>query len=105
MILTNVQIRRLGTKVDKVGCPIVECKSATIDIKFDTDKYEIKPAHAAELDKVVAKLNKFPKATAVIEGYTDNIGSAAYNKKLSERRANAVQELLHREARRCRKSS
>lgn len=79
-----------GTKVDAVGCPIVECKSAKVDINFATDKYEILPAHAAELEIVFAKLNKFPKATAVIEGHTDNVGSAAYNQKLSERRANAV---------------
>lgn len=79
-----------GTKVDANGCPIVECKSATIDILFDFDKFEIKPAYFTELDKVVAKLKKFPKATAVIEGHTDSIGTSAYNQKLSERRANAV---------------
>lgn len=79
-----------GTKVDAVGCPIVECQSAKVDINFETNKYEILPAHYAELEIVFAKLNKFPKATAVIEGYTDNVGAAAYNQKLSERRANAV---------------
>lgn len=79
-----------GTKVDSDGCPIVECQSAKIDIKFATNKYEILPAHAAELEKVFAKLNKFPKATAVIEGYTDSVGDSAFNQKLSERRANAV---------------
>jgi len=84
----------LGTKVDKDGCPIIECKSAKLDIDFDTNKYEIKPSHHAELDKVAAKLNKFPKATAAIEGNTDNVGSPAYNQKLSERRANAVKKYL-----------
>lgn len=84
----------LGTKVDKVGCPVIECKSATIDINFDTDKFEIKPEHHAELDKVAEKMKKFPKATAVIEGHTDNVGTAAYNKKLSNRRAEAVKKYL-----------
>jgi OOP family OmpA-OmpF porin len=79
-----------GTKVDAVGCPIVECKSAKVDINFATNKAEILPNHAAELEIVFAKLNKFPKATVVIEGHTDNVGAAAYNQKLSERRANAV---------------
>jgi len=84
----------LGTKVDSDGCPIVECKSAKVEIYFDTDKYEILPAHYAELEKVFAKLNKFPKSTAVIEGYTDTVGAAAYNKSLSERRANAVKNYV-----------
>jgi len=84
----------LGTKVDKDGCPVIECKSAKIDIDFATNKYEILPSHHAELDKVAAKLNKFLKATAAIEGNTDNVGSPAYNQKLSERRANAVKNYL-----------
>jgi len=79
-----------GTKVDADGCPIVECKSARVDINFATNKFAILPVHASELEIVFAKLNKFPKATAVIEGHTDSVGDAAYNQKLSERRANAV---------------
>lgn len=79
-----------GTRVDADGCPIVECQSARVDINFATDKFDILPVHASELEIVFAKLNKFPKATAVIAGHTDNVGSAAYNQKLSERRANAV---------------
>jgi len=84
----------LGTKVDEVGCPIVECKSAKVDINFATNKYEILPPHAAELEIVFAKLNKFPKATALIEGHTDNVGNDAANQKLSERRAQAVKNYL-----------
>ena len=84
----------LGTKVDAVGCPIVECQSAKVDINFATNKYDILPAHAAELEIVFAKLNKFPKATAVIEGHTDNVGKDAANQKLSERRAQAVKNYL-----------
>lgn len=84
----------LGTKVDQVGCPVIECKSAKIEIDFDTNKSDVKPVYHAELDKVAAKLNKFPKATAVIEGHTDNVGADASNQKLSERRAQAVKNYL-----------
>jgi OOP family OmpA-OmpF porin len=84
----------LGTKVDKDGCPVIECKSAKIEIDFDTNKSDIKPVYHAELDKVAAKLNKFPKATAVIEGHTDNVGADAFNQKLSERRAQSVKTYL-----------
>ncbi len=39
-------------------------------------------------------MTKYPETTAVIEGHTDSVGSAAYNMKLSERRANSVKNYL-----------
>jgi len=84
----------LGTKVDKDGCPIIECKSMTLSITFGTNKADIMPNHYDEMKAVADKLKKFPKATTVIEGHTDNVGSASANKKLSQRRADAVRKYL-----------
>ncbi len=39
-------------------------------------------------------MKEFPNTTAAIEGYTDNIASAAYNQKLSEKRANSVRQYI-----------
>jgi len=83
-----------GTKVDKNGCPIIECKSMTLSITFGTNKADIKSDHYDELKAVADKLKKFPKATTVIEGHTDNVGSATSNKKLSQLRADAVRNYL-----------
>lgn len=83
-----------GAKVDKSGCQIIECKSMTLSITFGTNKADIKPNHYDELKTVADKLKQFPKATTVIEGHTDNVGSASSNKKLSQRRADAVRKYL-----------
>lgn len=74
--------------------PTIPCESITLDIKFDTDKADIKPRYRDELKKVADQLAKHPKATAVVEGHTDNVGSAAYNEKLSQRRADSVRQYL-----------
>ena len=48
-----------------------------------------------KLDDIAAALQADPSITDVdINGYTDRLGSAKYNQKLSERRANAVREYL-----------
>lgn len=48
----------------------------------------------AELDQIVSALKTYPAATARIEGFTDNVGSAETNKQLSEMRALAVKNEL-----------
>jgi outer membrane protein OmpA-like peptidoglycan-associated protein len=39
-------------------------------------------------------MKQYPQTTTVVEGHTDSVGTDAYNQKLSERRANAVREVL-----------
>lgn len=59
-------------------------------IYFDYDSSEITYQSAAELDKVVAMLLKYP--SMIIEGtsHTDSRGNDDYNQKLSERRAQST---------------
>ena len=64
------------------------------DVLFDFDKAELRPEAKASLDKVVAVLKAYPKATATIEGHTDGKGDDKYNQKLSERRAESVRKFL-----------
>ena len=48
-----------------------------------------------KLDDIVSFLNNNPTVERItITGYTDRIGSATYNQKLSQRRANAVKDYL-----------
>lgn len=47
-----------------------------------------------ELDKVARSLNGRKYRSVTVFGYTDNIGTAKYNKKLSQRRADAVKKYL-----------
>jgi outer membrane protein OmpA-like peptidoglycan-associated protein len=64
------------------------------DVLFDFDKAELRAEAKPALDKVAAVLRAHPKATTKIEGHTDGKGEAAYNRKLSERRAQSVRQWL-----------
>jgi len=63
-------------------------------ILFDFDKDTIDARNQEIVTQVVARIRELPKASVEIVGHTDNIGKAAYNIKLSERRALAVYKLL-----------
>ncbi|HUK40207.1 MAG TPA: OmpA family protein [Candidatus Acidoferrales bacterium] len=53
---------------------------------FDFDKSNIKPEGAAILDRLVAFMNENKDKKVALSGYTDSIGTEAYNMKLSDRR-------------------
>jgi len=107
-----------GVKVDESGCPLDsdgdgvpdymdQCPNtpagATVNeqgcwvpgrVLFDFSKWDIKPHAYPELNAVVKLLEENPDLKVEIQGHTDNVGSAAFNQKLSEKRANAVMEYL-----------
>ena len=66
----------------------------TLHIEYDTDKSVIKPAFYGEVEKVANFMKRFPQIKGTIEGHTDNIASAKYNVKLSQRRAEGVVKML-----------
>ena len=55
--------------------------------QFDSDSYKIKPKAHPMLNEVVEAMKRYPEFKIEIQGHTDNVGSAAYNMKLSENRA------------------
>ena len=63
-------------------------------VLFDFDKYLIKKEYRPVLAKVGRFLRKNPRTYAVLSGFTDNIGTEAYNIRLSEKRARAVRRYL-----------
>lgn len=67
------------------------------DVLFDFDKADLRKEAAPELEKVAAVLKEYPNATARIDGHTDGKGDAAYNQKLSERRAETIRKWLEGE--------
>ena len=64
------------------------------DILFDTDSAALKPQLRSDLLVLADSLNKYPQSVVTVTGHTDSRGSAAYNQDLSERRANAVANVL-----------
>jgi hypothetical protein len=75
-----------GVNVDVTGCWIVR------DLKFDYNKWDIKPQYYSGLDNAVRVLNLNPTMKVEIQGHTDSVGSDTYNKTLSDKRAKAVME-------------
>ena len=64
------------------------------DVLFDTGQATLKPGAARDLDRLAQALKDNPNTRVKIEGYTDSVGSTAYNQGLSERRAQAVADAL-----------
>ncbi|NMZ69976.1 Outer membrane protein OmpA [Pseudomonas peli] len=65
-----------------------------LDVKFDFDKAQVKPESYGDIKNLADFLTQYPQTTTVVEGHTDSVGSDAYNQTLSERRANAVRDVL-----------
>lgn len=93
----------VGTKVDGSGCPLPELKlpesekqviiEAVRNLEFDFNQATIRSSSNSYLNKV-ADLMKDKGYNLKLDGYTDNIGSAAVNQKLSKDRADAVKAYL-----------
>jgi outer membrane protein OmpA-like peptidoglycan-associated protein len=64
------------------------------DVLFTTGTANLNTGADTQLSKLAGFLNNHPERTAQIEGYTDSVGSEAYNQGLSQRRADAVKSYL-----------
>jgi outer membrane protein OmpA-like peptidoglycan-associated protein len=63
-------------------------------VNFDFDKYNIRPDAVPILEQACSQLKAEPSIDVQAQGYTDSVGTEAYNQRLSERRANAVRNWL-----------
>jgi outer membrane protein OmpA-like peptidoglycan-associated protein len=64
-------------------------------VLFDFDKAEIRNTGEEKLEEVINSVEKrHPDGEIAVRGYTDAIGSEAYNKQLAEERARAVAEYI-----------
>ncbi len=84
-----------GTK-ENFGCPEVQAKLSEIAKKvyFNTGSAIITSRSMKPLNEVVAILKQYPAVVISVEGHTDNVGKTAANKKLSQRRADAIKAYL-----------
>ena len=64
------------------------------DVLFDTASATLKPGANLQINRLADYMRDSPKTRILVEGYTDNRGSADYNQELSERRAQAVASAL-----------
>lgn len=99
-----------GVAVDKDGCPppvvqrvkpqaaaapeILEKGRTTLKVLFDTNKAVIKKNSFKDVDNLADVMKNNPDLNVIIEGHTDSVGSAEANKKLSQKRADAVKQYM-----------
>jgi OOP family OmpA-OmpF porin len=76
------------------AAPVSEKVTYAADAFFDFDKSVLKPEGKAKLDDLVGKMSGMNLEVIIAVGHTDDIGSDAYNQKLSVRRADAVKAYL-----------
>jgi len=94
-----------GTIVGPDGCPqkvVIDLRG--VNFKFDRPKKgqtditkalaEPTSASLATLNQAVDTLKRYPNVKVMVAGYTDSIGTPAYNQSLSERRAKIVYDYL-----------
>jgi OOP family OmpA-OmpF porin len=65
-----------------------------LDLQFDINKADMQLQNQEKLDVAGTFLKKYPQNTAVIEGYTDDVGTEEANMRLSQRRADSVARYL-----------
>lgn len=85
-----------GYDVNKEGCMLVRSEEVSFDLslRFAHDSAAVENYDDEQVQRVVTFMKDHSAATTVIEGHTDASGNEAYNVKLSQRRANAVEALL-----------
>lgn len=90
-----------GVEVNSDGCAIkkevpAEIESVVLsgDTNFESNKFKLLPNAYAALENIVSTMKKHPEYKWEVGGHTDGVGTAAYNKKLSKRRAQSVVDYL-----------
>src|SRR5579862_4047939 len=63
-------------------------------IRFDFDKANIKPEYRDILNRIAGIMMTLKGYTIAVYGYTDDVGTQAYNLQLSQHRAEAVRDFL-----------
>ena len=66
-----------------------------VPVHFEFDKSELREADRPVLDRFATVVKEYyPGALVTVEGFTDPAGTAAYNRRLGQHRADAVREYL-----------
>lgn len=73
---------------------VPEVVRVELDVKFDFDKSTVRQESYADIRNLADFMQQYPQTTTVVEGHTDSVGTDQYNQRLSERRANAVRNVL-----------
>jgi outer membrane protein OmpA-like peptidoglycan-associated protein len=92
----TAETARLQAEVDQLkATPTPRGLVLTLgDVLFDTGRAELNPGAGRKLDQLAQFLNEHKDRRVQIDGFTDSVGTDAYNEDLSQRRADAVKAAL-----------
>lgn len=82
-----------GATVERVSPDEVRVRMPS-DITFDFNRADVKREFVPRISDLARTLNRYPGMSVRITGHADAIGSDEYNRRLSERRAWSVSEVL-----------
>lgn len=84
-----------GTEVNRFGCPTVDKAPVVLKgVTFEFDSARLTATAENRLANVVNALQAAERIDVRIEGHTDSLGTAAYNLRLSQERADSVKRYL-----------
>ena len=88
--------KKLIAFIEDKGKPVDKTTWFSFDrLDFETGSATLKPSSAEQLKNIAEIMKAYPKVALKIGGYTDNVGNADANLKLSRMRAeNTMQELV-----------
>lgn len=89
-----IEISAIKEPAEKLFATIDSIKTKTFYINFGFDKWNIEPQYESSLKYLADIINEHPSIKLLIEAHTDSDGPAAYNQKLSERRAKSIYTFL-----------
>lgn len=84
----------LGSDVNVVNTGNEIVVTMPQDILFETDSAALRSDLRADLGTIAGSLQRYPDTIVQVVGHTDSTGTAGYNQRLSERRADAVASVL-----------
>ena len=86
----------LSTNVDLSGCTIYSASTSNIEIgiPFSADSSDVRSQYIQEISRLADFLKENPNKRVEIQGHASLDGDRTYNRKLSEKRAFAVAEIL-----------
>lgn len=83
-------------RVDEKGCRVklLEAVKISMQINFKSGSADVLAEHYSEIGKAGEFMRQYPDSAVIIEGHSDSQGAAAFNKRLSQKRADSVREYL-----------
>ncbi len=85
-----------NVKVDSKGCTLYAEKSASINLNvaFENNSSQLKPSAMNDIQRLADFMKTYEDTNVVIEGHSSAVGDAGYNLMISQKRADAIKNIL-----------